>query len=107
VPAVSTNAPSFTVQGKVSKPGTYAWTNGMTLTKAVATAGGLTRWAEPRVFVLRKAGGFPPGTKVYNHPFNTKGKDRATFNLREIERGNLKDPEIKAEDLIFVRPRMM
>ena len=69
-PSVTTDAPSFIIQGEVSKPGTYAWTEGMTLARAIAAAGGITRRAESRVFVLRDKGGFPPEMKVYNHPFN-------------------------------------
>ena len=104
---IQTNTPTFTIQGKVAMPGTYPLLDGMTLTKAIATAGGFTRWAEPKVLVLRAKGGFPAEIKVYYHPTQTDGMDRATFNILEIERGNLMDPEIQNGDVIIVRPRMM
>jgi polysaccharide export outer membrane protein len=51
---------SFTVRGQVVRPGTYTWSGreNMTLSRAIALAGGLTRSAAPsRVIVRREVGG--------------------------------------------------
>lgn len=99
--ATTTNTLFFTVSNQVRKPGTYAWTNGMTLTKAIEMAGG-TKQTNPKVYIFRDVGGFAPETKVYNDPLRTKGRDRATFYLGAIRAGAAKDPEIKNGDLIDV-----
>jgi hypothetical protein len=70
----SAHAPSqttFTVHGQVRLPGTYPWTNGITLLKAIATAGGYTDTKIVRVLT---------GTVDLVKPANKE--DRTLFRFR-------------------------
>lgn len=47
----------FFVLGEVGSPGTYPYTNGLTVLNAVATAGGFTYRADTKRVYIRRAGG--------------------------------------------------
>lgn len=78
----------ITVDGQVARPGLYPVLGQMTLTKAVATAGGTTEFAKLEDIVV----------------FRTVGDQRyaALYNLELIRRGYYGDPELFANDTIFV-----
>jgi polysaccharide export outer membrane protein len=77
-----------TVDGEVQEPGLYPVTNQMTLTRAVASARGMTEFAKlDDVVVLR----------------NVNGQRMAgVYNLTAIRRGIYEDPQIYPADLIVV-----
>lgn len=78
----------LTVDGEVLKPGLYPILGKMTLERAIAYAGGLSEYAKlDDVVVLRTANG---------------QKYAAIYNLGAIRRGNYKDPEVFANDMVIV-----
>ncbi len=77
-----------TVDGQVNQPGTYPVVADMTLVKAIATARGLKEFAKPSsVVVMRTVNG---------------QKMAALYNLNAIRRGVYADPELYANDKVFV-----
>ncbi len=72
------------VEGEVRTPGAIAYTSGMTLTHAVAAAGGFTKQAN--------------STRVQLD----RGQSRRTYNLNVLE---LIDPELRPGDIVTVAPR--
>lgn len=79
---------SVTVDGQVTKPGSYPVVGRVTLMRAVALAGGVTEFAKLNdVIVFRKV-----GVQQY----------AGLYNLEAIRRGNYPDPEIFANDLVVV-----
>lgn len=78
----------MTIDGQVREPGLYPVIGQMTLMRAVATAKGTTEFAKKSDVVV----------------FRTVGEQRmvALFNLKLIQRGVYKDPEIFANDVIVV-----
>ena len=77
-----------TVDGQVTKPGLYPVTNQMTLMRAVASAEGLSEFADMQdVVVLRIVNG---------------QKFAGLYNLGAIRRGVYTDPPIYANDLVIV-----
>jgi polysaccharide biosynthesis/export protein VpsN len=78
---------SYFVRGEVRQPGRFPLISGMTLLRAIATAGGYTEFARPtRVEVMRADDG-----------------DTLFLNARELELNPEEDIEIKARDVITVR----
>jgi polysaccharide biosynthesis/export protein len=91
-PQVTVNAETVnqtvTVDGQVRKPGLYPVTGRMTLVRAVATAEGTTEFAKSDFVVVFR---------------RVDGKDLAAlYNLRSIREGIYADPEIFANDVVFV-----
>ncbi|WP_454598020.1 polysaccharide biosynthesis/export family protein [Qipengyuania sp. SM2507] len=77
-----------TVDGQVVEPGLYPVTNQMTLLRAVASARGLTEFADQDdVVILRTVEG---------------QRLAGLYNIGAIRRGVYEDPEIYANDLIVV-----
>lgn len=77
-----------TVDGEVTKPGAYPVYGDMTLMRAVASAEGLSSFADREdVVVFRKVGG---------------QRYAALYNLAAIRRGNYEDPRIYANDVVIV-----
>lgn len=77
-----------TLDGAVQQPGRYPVAGPITLMQAVATARGTTPDANPRrVAVFRTIGG---------------QRQAAAFDLTDIRRGQGKDPQIYAGDIIIV-----
>ncbi len=92
-PQVTTNLESsvnstFTVYGKVAQPGVYPIVGDGTLLKAIATARGLSEFADSKeVIVFRTVGGQRLAT---------------LYDLKAISRGNYDDPRIYPNDTIVV-----
>ena len=79
---------SVTVDGSVSKPGTFGVNGPTTLIQAIAAAGGPTENANPRrVAIFRQIGG---------------QRQAAAFDLTDIRRGQAEDPQVYAGDIIVV-----
>ena len=79
---------TVTVDGQVKKPGLYPVTGRMTLVRAVATAEGTTELAKSDFVVVFR---------------RVKGQDLAAlYNLQSIRQGIYADPEIFANDVVFV-----
>jgi len=77
-----------TVSGAVEKPGIYPISSQMTLLQAIATAEGFGELAShDNVFVLRTIDG---------------QRQFARFNVDDIEKGQLDDPVLRAEDVVIV-----
>lgn len=77
-----------TVGGAVAAPGALPVVGTMTLSRAIARAGGLTELAKKSdVVVFRTVGG---------------NRYAGLYNLQAIHRGNYADPEIFANDVIIV-----
>ncbi len=92
-PQVTTNLESsvnstYTVYGQVAQPGVYPIVGDGTLLKAIATARGLSEFADSKeVIVFRTVGGQRLAT---------------LYNLKAISRGNYDDPRIYPDDTIVV-----
>ncbi|HAS51408.1 MAG TPA: hypothetical protein DCS21_06560 [Gammaproteobacteria bacterium] len=82
-----------TVEGAVKKPGIYPLKGRNTLLQVLATAEGLTSIADPNVKLFRA----DPATG------NRKAMD---FDLEKIRTGELRDPEVRNEDVIQVGESM-
>ena len=79
---------NVTVDGAVSKVGTFSVNGPMTLIQAVAQAGGPTQDANPRrVAIFRQIGG---------------QRQSAAFDLTAIRRGEAPDPAVYAGDIVIV-----
>lgn len=78
----------ITVDGQVEEPGLYPVIGRMTLMRAVATAGGTAEFAKLNDVVV----------------FRTVGGEQLAglYNLKAIRRGNYRDPEVFANDVIVV-----
>lgn len=82
------NSQFVTVDGQVLQPGNYPVLPGMTLTRAVASARGLSEFAsQDDVIVLRTVNG-----QQY----------AGVYNVAAIRRGNYPDPRIYASDVVIV-----
>lgn len=81
---------SFTVLGEVRNPGTYEAEKDMTLTKALAEAGGMTMTADAKkVKIIR----------------SEEGKQTVKFyGVDQINNAEIEDPGIRAGDKIVVNP---
>ncbi len=78
----------ITVDGQVKQPGLYPVTGRMTLQRAVATARGLTEYANTNYVVVFR--------QVNNQEM------AALYDLRAIRQGIYSDPEVFANDLVLV-----
>ena len=79
----------FFVRGEVRKEGRYALTGAMTLSKAIAVAGGYTEFANRRIVVVRR------------------GEQTLEFNVPRIDDGLDPDPLLTRGDVVTVRRRHM
>lgn len=79
---------TFTIEGEVRQPGTYAIPGRLTLLQAVAAGGGVTERARlSEVIVFRTVEG-----KRY----------AARFDLRDVRAGLMADPELQVGDVVVV-----
>lgn len=79
---------SVTVDGSVTKSGTFPVNGPTSLIQAIAAAGGTTENANPRrVAIFRQIGGH---------------RQAAAFDLTSIRRGEAPDPQVYAGDIIVV-----
>lgn len=77
-----------TVDGEVGQPGLYPVVGRMTLMRAIATAKGTTEYARTtHVVVFREVG---------------RQKLAALYDLRAIRQGIYEDPEVYANDVVYV-----
>lgn len=85
---ISSVSQVVTVDGQVVEPGLYPVTNQMTLLRAVASARGLTEFADQDdVVILRTVGG---------------QRVAGLYNIGAIRRGLYEDPSLYANDLVVV-----
>ncbi len=84
---VNTNRIIF-VEGEVSRPGRFVWTNGLAITNAIALAGGFTDFADRSRLEIRRSDG---------------GIER--YNFSRIIRGLTNNPVLRPYDQIYVRKR--
>jgi polysaccharide export outer membrane protein len=86
--ALAVQSMSVTVDGQVTRAGSYPVVGRVTLMRAVALAGGLSEFAKLEdVVVFRTV-----GNKQY----------AGLYNLQAIRRGNYEDPEIFPNDVVIV-----
>lgn len=79
----------FYIRGEVRNPGRYPLARGMTLTMAIATAGGYTDYAKPsKVRIMR-------GSQVLN------------VDATQVDKRQAPDPIIQRGDTIVVDPRVL
>lgn len=77
-----------TVDGQVMQPGNYPVLGDMTLTRAIASAKGLSEFAEQEeVLILRTVSG---------------QRYAGVYNIAAIRRGNYDDPAVYANDVVIV-----
>ncbi len=81
-------ADSFHIAGEVRDPGSYACSEGLTLSRAITIADGLTLKGSKAIRIKRKKD--KPGRSPEKH------------NLSEIRKGKAPDPSIHAGDVILV-----
>ena len=84
--------PYVYVLGEVRSPGKVPLERGMTLLKAVSSAGGLTEWAKEKNVQIISEG--------------DSGKPRV-FNLKQIRDLKTPDPTLKGGDTVFVERRFL
>lgn len=82
--------PSFTVSGQVGKPGQYELRSDITVTEALAIAGGLEGSGKNQVFLFHKT----PNNMFQVERVNLKG----VFNGKEVK----EDPAIRPGDMVYV-----
>lgn len=80
------------LNGEVRLPGKQRIERGMTLMKAISQAGGLTEWANRKAVQV-----MPDG----------EGKAPAVYDLREIEKGKIPDPELRGGEVVTIRRRFL
>lgn len=80
------------VVGEVRANGRVTLEKGLTLLRAITIAGGFTEWANKKnVQVLSQDPGTPP----------------RTYNVRDIERRKIPDPELRGGDQVIVKRRVL
>jgi polysaccharide export outer membrane protein len=82
----------YFVTGEVARPGRYEISLGMTLIQAISQAGGLGKFASQSVELHREVGG---------------EKQILKFDLANIRKGKLADPEILSGDVIIIKRRFL
>jgi len=80
------------LNGEVRLPGKQRIERGMTLLKAISQAGGLTEWANRKAVQVMPEG---------------EGRAPAVFDLREIEKGKIPDPELRGGEVVTIRRRFL
>ena len=79
----------ITLEGAVAKPGIYPITGRTSLLQAIALAGGVDD-------KLADLGGIVLMRKVAGK------RQAAVYDLREVRRGNIEDPQLYGDDIIVV-----
>jgi len=80
------NLYKITVLGKVEKPGVYDYQEGLTALDAVTLAGGFAKYAAPNRTVITRR----------------DSSEKVSINLDKVQKGQLKDVELKPGDRIYV-----
>lgn len=81
------NSQRVTIEGAVKKPGVYPIRGRSTLLQAIATAEGLTEFAQSEVVIFREANG---------------ARTAAKFDIKAIRSGSAQDPNLLQGDTIVV-----
>lgn len=84
--------PYVYVNGEVRSPGKYPLERGMTLLKAISTAGSLTEWASEK------------GVQIISEGAK---QQKRTYSLREIRDLKTPDPALKGGDVVYVKRRFL
>lgn len=83
----------FYIQGEVARPGSYALERGYTVLKAISIAGGFSQWADRKeVELLRDENG---------------EQRKLILNLKAIAERKKPDVDLRAEDIIIVKRRVL
>jgi polysaccharide biosynthesis/export protein len=87
--------PSFTASGEVQRPGKYEMKDGLTLTQAVAVAGGFTGDAKnTQILLFRRA--------------SDQWVEVKTLDMKKLVKGELKeDFEVRSGDMIYIPKRKL
>jgi polysaccharide export outer membrane protein len=80
----------FFITGEVARPGQYEISAGLTLMQAISQAGGVGKFASQSIEVHRFVGG---------------QRKMLDFDLSQIRKGKVVDPEILASDVVYVKRR--
>ena len=92
---IVTAQPKFyvTVEGEVQRPGRYALENDLTVSGAISTAGGLTRFGSSDVKLRRVEAGSGKVTIL-------------AVSLKSVRQGKSPDPPLQANDVVTVPKRL-
>jgi polysaccharide export outer membrane protein len=82
------------ISGEVERPGRYLLDDGMTVTKALEAAGGLTRYGSPKVSLVRA------------RPGEAEPK-QLDIDTRAVRSGEAPDPALRPDDALSVRARKL
>lgn len=80
----------YFVTGEINQPGQYEISRGLTLMRAISQAGGFSKFASKEVEIHRQVAG---------------EKKIQSFDLGDIRKGKVDDPQILPDDIIIVRRR--
>mgnify|MGYP001824309427 CR=1 FL=1 len=80
----------FFITGEVARPGQYEISAGLTLMQAISQAGGVGKFASQSIEV---------------HRFVDGQRQMLDFDLSQIRKGKVVDPEILASDVVYVKRR--
>jgi polysaccharide export outer membrane protein len=83
-----------TVEGEVVRPGRYVLDNSLTVSGAISSAGGLTRFGSQRVKV-RRIDGATGNVQIFD------------VDLKAVRNGKKPDPPLQANDTISVSRRLI
>ncbi len=75
------------VTGEVKNPGPIPFSEGLSIMQALSTAGGISEYASKKVVVNRRSG---------------KTKERFSYSLKDIEKGDAPNILLKPDDIVYV-----
>ena len=84
----------LTISGEVKRPGRYPLDGPLTLTRAIETAGGLTRYASDRLTIRRRDG-------------KAGGTHDIDVDLKAVRDGKTEDPVLAPDDQVSVGARRL
>ena len=83
------------ILGKVKKPGSYRYEDGMSVVQAIALAGGLLPIAAPELILIRR----PETTSTQGTP---EREERFSIPFKAISQGRAQNAPLKPGDILFV-----
>jgi protein involved in polysaccharide export with SLBB domain len=84
------NSKKIFILGKVKKPGTYTYEEGMSVVQAIALAGGLLPLAAPDLILIRESEDEPKRELRFHIPF------------KQISRGRAQNAHLQPGDILFI-----
>ena len=84
------NSKKIFILGKVKKPGTYPYEDGMSVVQAIALAGGLLPIAAPDLILIRESEDEPKRELRFQIPF------------KQISRGRAQNAHLQPGDILFI-----